>query len=98
MYVKKGDYSFIALREVIDEKPVTSIVVGEVFLSNSVSPEIGVPPPAPDEFHIGSILDVNGDGVMELIVDNTIHEGMGAFLFFMENGKFVEKVSCGCGF
>lgn len=97
MYVRKGDYSFVALREVIDEKPATRIVVGDIFLNDSVSPEPDIPPPAPNEYHINAILDLNGDGNMELVIDNTIHEGIASAVYIMKRDKFEETLYCGCG-
>lgn len=98
MYARKGDYSLVAFREVINEKAVTKLVTGNIFEKTPPSPEPGMPPPAPFEYHINAILDLNGDGVMDIVIDNTIHEGIGAEIFAMKDGKFEFVTYCGCGF
>ncbi|MDH5179036.1 MAG: hypothetical protein OEZ39_16635 [Gammaproteobacteria bacterium] len=86
------------MREVIDEKPVTSVVVGEIFEKDGESPDEGIPPPAPNEYHINAILDVDGNGTMELVVDNTIHEGISSMVFSLDaQEKLTETMYCGCG-
>ncbi|MDH5178733.1 MAG: hypothetical protein OEZ39_15065 [Gammaproteobacteria bacterium] len=98
MYAKKGDYSIVAYREVINEKAVTKLVTGNIFQTTPKSDEPLMPPPAPYEYHINAILDLDGDGVMDIVIDNTIHEGIGSEVFSLKNGKFELVADCGCGF
>ncbi|MDH5178734.1 MAG: hypothetical protein OEY07_03635 [Gammaproteobacteria bacterium] len=98
MYAKKGDYSIVAYREVIDEKAVTKLVAGNIFETTPQSSAPDIPPPAPYEYHINAIADLDGDGVMDIVADRTIHEGIGSVVLVMKNGKFEEVTYCGCGF
>jgi len=96
LYSLKGEYSIVLFREVIDEKPVTRLVVGEIHLKDTLMPE--PPSVAPNLYSINAILDVKGDGVMEVVVDDRITEGSGAGVYVLENNKFTRKLYCGCGY
>jgi hypothetical protein len=75
-----GDYSFVMLRRASGGKVATYVLDG-CFLPN----------PAYDDtvnvYTVGGVLDLNGDGVMEVIVRSQYYEGGGAKLFEMKNGR-----------
>ncbi|MDH5653123.1 MAG: hypothetical protein OEZ39_14800 [Gammaproteobacteria bacterium] len=95
-YALKGDYSLILARMVIDEKPVNYIIAGKIHENNTERPApYGT---EPYEYYINSILDVNGDGAMEIVIDYSYSNGLGSFVSAMDNNQFTEKLKCGCNF
>ncbi|MCP5541586.1 MAG: hypothetical protein H7A52_15700 [Akkermansiaceae bacterium] len=85
-----GDYSFVALRRVVDGRVVTQILDGEFY---EKAQEFN----APNVHHVGGLLDLDGDGVMEIVLHSQYYEG-GATTLWKLGPKGAEKVlEIGCG-
>lgn len=85
-----GDYSLIFLRQVVKGKVVTRIIEGDYFPK-------GVQFGAPGEHRVGAVLDLNGDGVMEIVLFGRYYEGDWVSVYRLAGGKVVKVWSVGCG-
>lgn len=89
---KKGDYSFVLLRKIVGGKVQNTIVTGD-FVTKNIT--FG----APSEYRISSILDLNGDGKMEIIIYGAYYEGGWAEVYEMKGSKLadIKILNAGCG-
>ena len=89
---KVGDYSMILLRKVVGKTVTDHLLTGDFILKNV---EFG----APNEYHISTIADLNGDGKMEIVFYGSYYEGDFAGAFEMRNGKptMIKEFEIGCG-
>ncbi len=85
-----GDYSLIFLRRMSQGRVVTRIIEGDFF-------PMGLKFGAPGEHRVGAILDLNGDGVMEIVLFGRYYEGDWVTVYRIEGGKVVKLFSVGCG-
>ena len=91
-WVKKGSYSFILVRKIIDGE-VKSISIGaEIYTA-----DISLQQWTPREREVTAILDVDGDGVLEIVVHTTGYEGYGTTIYKIKDGKAVDELNVGCG-
>ena len=84
MSASAGNYSFVALRRVVAGKVVTQILDGEFYPKSTESS-------APNVHSIGGLLDLDGDGKMEIILHSAYYEG-GATTVWRLGGKQATKV------
>jgi hypothetical protein len=85
-----GNYSFVALRRVVNGKVETHIIEGEFYPKNMVFN-------APNIYQVTGVLDMDGDGKMEVIVNSAYYEG-GATTVWKLGKKKPEKVmEIACG-
>ena len=90
LFAETGDYSALLLRQVVDGEPVTTVV----DVSHAQPQEI----PFVYVSRASAVLDVNGDGVMELGVWNRYYEGGATALYVVDPVGGAERVidmSCG---
>ena len=87
-----GDYSFVIVRKAVG-KVVTDHLLRGDFITKRV--EFG----APSEHHVSAIVDLNGDGKMEIVLRGMYYEGDFAGAYEMKNGKPVQikEFEVGCG-
>lgn len=85
-----GDYSFVALRRMLDGKVVTQILDGEFYPK---SMEFN----APNVHRVGAILDLDGDGKMEIILHSQYYEGGATTCWKVGPKKAVKVMEVGCG-
>ncbi len=85
-----GDYSLVMLRKVIGGK-VQTIMLDQEY---HIKPEQFS---APNEYEIAAVLDLNGDGVMEIIVAGGYYEGAWKTAYSIKGNKAVDVLGCGCG-
>lgn len=88
--VAAGDYSLVALRKVIDGS-VRTIMIEESYFPR---PQEFV---APNSFLIAGILDLNGDGVMEVVVDSQYYEGAATLVYEIKGEDAEAVLGTGCG-
>lgn len=85
-----GDYSFVLLRRLNGGKVETLNLASVVH----VDPQSG----SINYWHrIAAILDLNGDGVMEIVVENGYYEGEGVGVFDVQDGGPELVLGTGCG-
>jgi hypothetical protein len=82
---KSGDYSVILMRKVAGNDAVTLPIVGDVYHSQEA--EITFP----QAYSLGNFMDLNQDGVLEVVVDIQRWEGDGAAIYQI-NGQEITQV------
>lgn len=85
-----NDYSFIALRRVVNGKVRTDLLVGEFYARPA---EFA----APNAFRVQALLDLNGDNRLEIVTGWEYYEGAGSIVFELRDGKPVEAFAAGMG-
>ncbi|HEX8745926.1 MAG TPA: hypothetical protein VF717_01940 [Pyrinomonadaceae bacterium] len=88
-----GDYSVVLLRRVVRGRVQTIVVEGEYHPRGRV-PETDGPP---NEYKVTSLLDLNGDGRLEIIVEGGYYEGDWRTVYSYRAGKVESLFGCGCG-
>jgi hypothetical protein len=87
---EKGNYSLVLLRKVIHGKVENLVIAEDYFPSNL---EYGVPM----RFWVGAVLDVDGDGVMEIVLHAMYYEGGGTSVYRVEGNKVKKVLVAGWG-
>lgn len=87
-----GDYSFVLVRKAVGKVVTDHLLEGDFIVKNV---DFG----APNEYHISAIADLNGDGIMEIVLNGSYYEGDFAGAFELKNGKPVKikefEIECG---
>jgi len=88
--VRAGDYSLVLLRQVDQGKVTTKVIAGEFFPQAKKHH-------APSEVKVGAILDLNGDGIMEVILCGRYYEGNWVEAHQIKGTQITKLFSSGCG-
>lgn len=88
--IETGDYALVMLRKIVDGDVANIFVVGESYTE---AQEFA----APNVYRIGSILDANGDGQMEFIVESQYYEGAATELYRVDGEEIESVLITGCG-
>jgi hypothetical protein len=82
-----GDYSLLV---VLSQKQPAAIVLGRIFpeAATFVAPEI---------FELLDLLDLNGDGQLEIVASAVYYEGGSVLAFDQIAGKYQDVIGNGCG-
>jgi hypothetical protein len=87
---KRGSYSLVLLRKVIHGKVETLVIEEDYFPSPR---EYGVP----YRYWVGAVLDVDGDGVMEIVLHAMYYEGGWTSVHRVEGNKVKKVLVAGWG-
>ena len=87
---RPGSYSIVILRRVVDGNVQTKLVAGEVY----AKPDESV---VPNVYNLAAVLDLNGDGKLELIVHSFYYEGGQTTIYRCQSDKIEEVLSVECG-
>ena len=87
---EQGDYSIILMRKLIGSEVVTVPVVAELYISPTA--ELAFP----FTYSLASLLDLNQDGNLELIVEVTRWEGSGVILYQVDGTNVIEALRAVC--
>jgi len=87
---RAGDYSLVFLRKVVQGKVVTSIIKGEYYPQ---AKEFN----APNEHRVIGVLDLNGDGILEIVLSHNHYEGEWVAAYRVEGTKIIFLFGMGCG-
>ena len=86
-----GDYSLLLLRKLIDGVVVTFPVILDFFL------EICIAECALEQHEIISVLDLNGDGKLEIITRSSGYESITQTVFSIEDFRIKKRLEWTCG-
>jgi hypothetical protein len=84
-----GSYSIVLLRRVVAGKVQTEFVGGELYLKDESN--------APNVYEIPAVLDLNGDGKLEVIYHSQYYEGAETTIYDCSGGKCKAVLSVECG-
>ena len=87
---RRGSYSVVILRRVVAGKIQTQLVAGAVY----PKPDESV---APNVYQVAAVLDLNGDGKLEVIVHSFYYEGGQTTIYRCQPDKIEEVLSVECG-
>jgi FG-GAP repeat len=90
-----GSYSMVLLRRVVAEKVETQLVQGEFYPKAYVSDEASFN--APNAYNVIAVLDLDGDGKMEVVVASSYYEGEATTIYRCNPKKIEELLSVSCG-
>ncbi len=88
-----GDYSLVILRKIVGGKVKTIEIAGDYTLKS-------VPEDTPYVIYVhelAAVLDLNGDGKMEVLTHYQYYEGEGFVVYQVRNGRVVAVTSNGVG-
>jgi len=87
---KAGDYSIILMRKVQGNDTVTKLIAGDVYDSQDL--EITYP----RTYSLANFIDLNQDGVLEVVVGFEKWEGFGAAVYQIDGQNVTEALKAGC--
>ncbi|MCE9609638.1 MAG: hypothetical protein K8R23_05465 [Chthoniobacter sp.] len=85
-----GSYSCVLLRRMVAGKVETHLLEGEFYPTAKQSS-------APSRYEVAAVLDLDGDGKMEVIVESNYYEGGAATIYRCTGKKPTQLLSVGCG-
>ena len=91
---KKGDYAMVLVRKLLSDTDLRSFVLDSIH-AQIPKPEDQVPTVVTRR--IGAVLDLDGDGKMEVLVEDWVHEGHGIRVYRWDGKKFAVVLEWGCG-
>jgi hypothetical protein len=84
-----GSYSIVLLRRVVAGKVETELIAGNFYVKDESS--------ASHLYEVLGVLDLNGDGKLEIIVHSHYYEGSETTIYDCSSGKCNVALSVGCG-
>jgi hypothetical protein len=87
---KAGDYSIILMRQVVGNEAVTKFVTGEIFITPSLEMTF------PRTYSLANFIDLNQDGILEVVVGIQKWEGFGARVFQIDDGDVIQALNAEC--
>jgi hypothetical protein len=85
-----GDYSLLVLRKSVGRAMKTINIAAEYYPN---AREFS----APSAHQLLAVLDLNGDGVMELVVDSSYYEGGATVMYSVTGDNAQQVIGSGCG-
>lgn len=87
---RDGDYSIILMRKVAGNEALTFEIVSDIYRSEE--PELTFP----HEYSIANFIDLNQDGILEVVVDVQKWEGLGAIVYQLDDQDVIETLRAIC--
>lgn len=87
-----GSYSIVLLRSMVADKARTQLVAGEVY-PKAKSDDA----PPPNWYEVSAILDLDGDGKLEILVNSEYYEGGDSTIYRCSPAKIEKLLSVACG-
>ncbi|HEY0379124.1 MAG TPA: hypothetical protein VGC87_19565 [Pyrinomonadaceae bacterium] len=91
IHAQPGDYSFVLLRRIVKGRVRDIPLVEEYF------PRRRSEPWTPNQHKVAAVLDLNGDGRMEVVLHGAYYEGSWSSVVRLDGDDVVDVFSCGCG-
>lgn len=83
-------YSFVAIERIVEGKPKAELVDGEFYPAAKADA-------APNRFEIAALLDLNGDGKIDIVVRSAYYEGDEISVYEYRPSGAKKVLSVGCG-
>ncbi|MCX7602235.1 MAG: hypothetical protein N2Z75_09900, partial [Meiothermus sp.] len=90
-----GDYGLVMVRMLLSDTDLRTFVLDVTHLDKPFDGSEGMPTMITRR--IGAILDLDGDGKMEIITEDWVHEGWGSTVWRWNGQQFVKVLEWGCG-
>ncbi len=87
---RAGDYSLVFLRKEVQGKVVTTIIAGDYYPQAKKFS-------GPSEHRVIGVLDLNGDGIMEIVLSGQYYEGDWVDAYRIDGTKIIKLFTMGCG-
>jgi hypothetical protein len=94
---QKGDYSVALVRKIVNGRLETIDLGTNITFENPVDTNAGAEPHLATQYDVPMVLDLNGDGRMELVHWDAYYEGETTSLMEWSGSQFRTMVSAGCG-
>jgi hypothetical protein len=94
---KKGDYSFVLMRKIVNGKVETISLGDDLILNDIATGAVPIENHLAQFYDIAGVVDLNGDGKLELVIYDAYYEGEGFEILEWTGNKFVSRASSGCG-
>lgn len=95
---EKGDYSLLLVRKIVAGKVQTISLGQEIHLKTTTDADIEAGMQNnPDVWDLVNVLDLNGDGKLEVLYFEAIYEDSATFAVQWDGKKFVQRLVSGCG-
>ena len=88
--IAKGSYSAVILRRVVAGKVRTQLIAGEFYPKAKKFV-------APNDSEVTAVVDLNGDGKLEVLVHSAYYEGGATTIYSCERDKITKLLSVECG-
>jgi hypothetical protein len=85
-----GSYSIVLLRRVVTGKVDTQMIAGEIYPAKKTFS-------APNSYRIRALLDLDGDGKLELILESSYYEGGATTVYGFKGRKAEQLLTVECG-
>jgi hypothetical protein len=93
-----GSYSMVLLRRVVSGKVKTQLVEGEFYpKANPKATDDDASFNAPNAYKVIAVLDLDGDGKMEVVVASQYYEGGATTIYRCDPKKIESLLSVSCG-
>src|SRR6266540_6695003 len=92
-----GSYSMVLLRRVVAGKVETQLVEGEFYPKAYKATEDDASFNAPNAYKVIAVLDLDGDGKMEIVVTSQYYEGGETTIYRCDPKKIEALLSVACG-
>ena len=93
-----GDYGLLIVRKLVAGKVQTFKLGADVILKATTEAQLEQGNQNnPDSFELVNVLDLNGDGKMEVVMFNAIYEDSAVSAMEWNGKKFVQRLVSGCG-
>ena len=92
-----GSYSMVLLRRVVAGKVETQLVEGEFYPKAYKAGDDNASFNAPNAYKVIAVLDLDGDGKMEVIVESNYYEGGATTIYRCDPKKVGKLLSVSCG-
>jgi hypothetical protein len=86
----EGSYSIVLLRQIVGGKPKTRVIAGEVHPDAKHSN-------APNWYDVSAVLDLDGDGKLEVVVHSHYYEGGSTTIYRCTPSKITPLLEVACG-
>lgn len=90
-----GDYGLLMVRKLLNDTDLRTFVLDVTHLDKPFDGTEGMPTMITRR--VGAILDLDGDGKMEIITEDWVHEGWGSTVWRWNGRQFVKVLEWGCG-